>query len=95
MSDTPRTDEAALGFARILVDKESGSFTELVDADFARDLERENARLREALEPLAKIPVEEFGKQDTPNQPLMGWNYHTIYVRDVLAARAALKGEGK
>ena len=61
--------------------------------DRVSDLERENARLREALEPLAKIPVEEFGKQDTPNQPLMGWNYHTIYVRDVLAARAALKGE--
>lgn len=39
MSDTPRTDSAML---------KKQSFVD-VDADFARELERENARLREAL----------------------------------------------
>jgi hypothetical protein len=45
----------------------------------------------EALEPLAKIPVEEFGKQNQPDYPLVGFNRYVLYVRDVLDARAALK----
>ena len=52
---------------------------------------------RGALRPLADIPLEELDKQDKPDQPLMSWNDHKIYVRDVLAARAALResqGEG-
>lgn len=67
-------------------------------ASFARDLSThidhlaaENARLREALTPLAGIPLEEFGwEQHRPDKPIAGWNKHTLYVRDVLAARAAL-----
>lgn len=52
-------------------------------------------RLRAALEPLARIPVEEFGAETRLEQPLMGWNSHTIYVRDVMRARTALApGEG-
>lgn len=41
MSDTPRTDAAALGFARLMIDHEKYTTTELVDANFARQLERE------------------------------------------------------
>ena len=41
MSDTPRTDAAALGFARLMIDHEKHTTTELVDANFARQLERE------------------------------------------------------
>ena len=55
-------------------------------------LQAQVAGLKEALEPMALVPVEDFGKQDKPNSPLMGWNEHTIYVRDVLRARAALAG---
>ena len=51
MSDTPRTDAVAkYGPA--------GSWAEeikIVNADFARTLERENAALREALLPFAKM----------------------------------------
>ena len=42
-SDTPRTDAAAVGFARLLVDRDKRITTELVDANFARQLERELA----------------------------------------------------
>lgn len=53
-------------------------------------LRAEVERLRAALEPLASLPVEDFGKQDKPDLPLVGWNDHVIFVRDVLEARAAL-----
>ena len=43
----------------------------------------------QALEPLAKIPLEEFLHKH-PDQPLMGWNGHILYVRDVYAARNVL-----
>jgi len=43
MSETPRTDNAAIGFARIMVDHEKQTTTELVEANFARQLERELA----------------------------------------------------
>jgi hypothetical protein len=58
-------------------------------------LSRRVAELEGALQPLAGIPLEEFGYGDhRPEQPITGWNKHTLYVRDVLAARAALKGQG-
>jgi hypothetical protein len=38
---TPRTDKAAIGFARVLVDKETFTVTEIIPADFARQLESE------------------------------------------------------
>lgn len=41
MPSTPRTDAAAIGFARILIDHERQTTTELVEANFARQLERE------------------------------------------------------
>lgn len=44
------------------------------------------ASAMQALEPLAKIPLKEFLHKH-PDQPLMGWNAHTLYVRDVYAAR--------
>jgi hypothetical protein len=43
----------------------------------------------QALEPLAKIPLEDFLHKH-PDQPLMGWNGHILYVRDVYAARNVL-----
>lgn len=49
-----------------------------------------DAGVREALRPLANIPIEDFGKERSPDYPLMAWSEHTLYVRDVLAARAAL-----
>ena len=44
------------------------------------------ASAMQALEPLAKIPLEELLHKH-PDQPLMGWNGHTLYIRDVYAAR--------
>ena len=58
-------------------------------------LQAQVAGLREALKPMALVPVEDFGKQDKPASPLMGWNEHTLYVRDVLRARAALAAAGE
>lgn len=56
-SDTPRTDEAALGFARILIDRATAETTELVDANFARQLERELAEAKCALSKGTRVPV--------------------------------------
>jgi hypothetical protein len=47
MMDTPRTDAAAVGFARLLVDSETAQITEIVPSHFARQLEREVLLLRE------------------------------------------------
>lgn len=47
------------------------------------------ASAMQALEPLAKIPLEEFLHKH-PDQPLMGWNGHILYVRDIYAARNVL-----
>ena len=44
------------------------------------------ANALEALKPLANIPLEDFLHKH-PDQPLMGWNGHILYVRDVYAAR--------
>lgn len=58
-------------------------------ASALRELQQlRKAGLVEALEPLAAIPLEDFGWK-RPDQPITGWNKHTIYVRDVQAARAA------
>jgi hypothetical protein len=43
----------------------------------------------QALEPIAKIPLEQMLYKH-PDQPLMGWNGHILYVRDVYAARNVL-----
>jgi hypothetical protein len=43
----------------------------------------------QALEPIAKIPLEDFLHKH-PDQPLMGWNGHILYIRDVYAARNVL-----
>lgn len=40
----------------------------------------------QALKPIANIPLEEFLHRH-PDQPLMGWNGHILYIRDVYAAR--------
>lgn len=52
-SDTPRTDAAIIEFefAEVWLGGEiGGSQKEIIEPDFARALERENARLRQALE---------------------------------------------
>lgn len=47
--------------------------------------------LLKLLRALADIPLEDFGwGEHRPDQPITGWNRHTLYVRDVLAARAAI-----
>lgn len=54
MSDTPRTDKAAIGFARILVDHETFTTTEIIPSNFARQLERESEAFRQQLNKLEK-----------------------------------------
>ena len=44
------------------------------------------ANALEALKPIANIPLEDMLYKH-PDQPLMGWNGHMLYVRDVYAAR--------
>lgn len=44
----------------------------------------------EALAPLANIPLEETLYKH-PDQPLMGWNGHMLYVRDVYTARNIIR----
>ena len=56
-TQTPRTDAAAIGFARLLVDHgtpENPKFetTEILPADFARELERELATAKSEAEAL-------------------------------------------
>lgn len=50
MSDTPRTDTAISGGYRFTTDD---GVREYIPATFARELERENSRLRSALEEIA------------------------------------------
>ena len=57
--------------------------------EFSR-LKAVNAELARALTVFALIPLEDFGKQNLPDRPLFGFNMHTVYVRDVLSARAAI-----
>lgn len=53
-------------------------------------MEADRVRLLEALKVLASIPVEDFGKEDKPNHPLMAWNGFYLHVSDVIKARAAI-----
>ena len=53
-------------------------------------LREQKAELCAALTVFARIPLEEFSIQHHPERPLFGFNLHTVYVRDVLQARAAL-----
>jgi hypothetical protein len=48
------------------------------------------AVLAAALRVLADIPLEDFGKQNKPEYPLMGWNGHQLLAGHVLTARQAL-----
>lgn len=50
MSDTPRTDKEAIGFARIIVDRNFYKVTEIISADFARQLEKEVGLLEHDIE---------------------------------------------
>lgn len=47
-------------------------------------------QLQDALRVLAKIPVEDFGKDVYPDYPILAWNGHTITVCDVFTARALI-----
>jgi hypothetical protein len=60
------------------------------------DLAPGDEGLREALRPLADIPIEEFdGLSHRPDdRPLMAWNNHQITIGDVRRARAALTAAG-
>jgi len=49
MSDTPRTDEISFSPDLLRLSKTVGIPVEVVPADFARQLERENAELRKQL----------------------------------------------
>ena len=62
----------------------------LIGADRS-DKDEQIKVLREALVVLADIPVEQFGKENSPLYPLMGWNEHILLVDHVLKARSALK----
>jgi hypothetical protein len=55
-----------------------------------RELRSKLAAAQAALQPLALIPLEEFTRKRL-DQPLMGWNAHTVYVRDIYKAREALR----
>ena len=56
------------------------------------DLRERNRELREALEILASIPLEEFGHDKRADlTPISGWNNVTLTVGHVRKARAALK----
>jgi len=77
MSDTPRTDR------QIVQHDVAGIFQEYVHADFGSQLERENARLREALQNVMKF----FGNaewEDTNGND---------FTSQLSKARQALKGE--
>ena len=65
--------DAADGYVALDVGKVRGIVTALANA-------------LEALKPLANIPLEEMLYKH-PDQPLMGWNGHMLYVRDIYAAR--------
>ena len=62
----------------------------VADVQCVYEAAAEIERLRAAIVPLAGIPIEDFGLQNKPDRPLMGWNGHRIHAADVIAARAAL-----
>lgn len=83
MNDTPRTDVHAFDWTAIARREAPANSAYVVDADFARQLERENARLREALQNVMKF----FGNaewEDTNGND---------FTSQLSKARQALKGE--
>lgn len=82
MSDTPKTDEATVKFARILIEHNPFRVTELVPSDFARELERENADLRKQLERAeAKTKKEALALAAAACERMMldsYWGYHNV-----------------
>jgi hypothetical protein len=61
-----------------------------LDSNKVRELVSLLVNAIDALKPLANIPLEEM-LYKRPDQPLMGWNGHMLYVRDVHKARAIIK----
>lgn len=53
MSDTPRTEKESKEVS-FMYEYQRLRFTKVVDADFAKQLERENQQLREEIERLSK-----------------------------------------
>lgn len=66
MSDTPKTDAEGVRFGRLMIEWPKGKqkTTELIPADFARELERENQRFRNGFANLTKA------LQDGPGLPI-------------------------
>lgn len=62
---TPLTDAAALGFARLLVDRDTAQLTEIIPADFARTLERRVALLEAGLLALVEDCENKWGDPHT------------------------------
>lgn len=60
MTPTPRVDKATVQAG------ECYKAAEVIHADFARELERENAELRKALEPFAKFGKKLIGRRQVP-----------------------------
>ena len=95
MSDTPRTDAAATGFARLLIDRgtpDNPQFkvTEIIPSDFARTLERRIAELeRAASELLAAIQSVEPDVEISPCEAVA-----IMAMKDVLNRPAAKRQEG-
>lgn len=83
MSDTPRTDAAAY---------QPEFLSESVFADFARELERENARLREALAELRRWVGDGDCSDDAGIWPGFAT---TAYKEAVKKADDALSGKGE
>jgi hypothetical protein len=77
VSDTPLTDKAAIGFARILVDRETHECVEIIPSDFARTLERQLAEAQATIERMK--PVVEAAK-------VMANGFYTMTTREYAEA---------
>ena len=62
MSDTPKTDKAIVAVQTGEIDGEWGVLYEFVDADFARKLERELARVKAELAGLEDWVKGQYGR---------------------------------
>ncbi len=86
MSNTPRTEEALIDNADL--SDEGWGKSEMVHADFARKLETENARLREALKPFVRYAVAHGAVN------LCGRNGAYLKAEDWMTANEALANAG-
>lgn len=84
MSDTPRTDKLLHLLAGIAAVKEVPSLVE-----HARQLERENWELVEALRPFVAL-LQEHHDRKPDSQPIFGINSATIYLGQIRAVSALL-----